>query len=138
MIKFEEFKKTLLKDRKTQKEYARTDIAFELGQRLIVARAIRNMTQKKLARLVGTKQPAIARIESGAVEAKNSFLARAAKALGMELTLPQFMYRVEYSEARTATPSQSIKVESEFPAHSSIETKSRSEQQPTNYLCPII
>ncbi|KKW12376.1 MAG: hypothetical protein UY51_C0005G0618 [Candidatus Jorgensenbacteria bacterium GW2011_GWB1_49_9] len=94
-MKLEEFKKEILKDSKTRKSYYKSDIAFDLGLLVIEARIKKSVTQEKLARLLGTKQPAIARIENGSVEVKNSFLARIAKVLGMEFVLPNFAYHDE-------------------------------------------
>jgi len=44
-------------------------------------RILRGLTQRQLAELVGTKQPSIARLESGKVEPKLSFLRRVVEAL---------------------------------------------------------
>ena len=48
-------------------------------------RIMRGLTQTQLADLVGTKQPSIARLESGKVEPKLSFLRRVVEALGGRL-----------------------------------------------------
>jgi len=48
-------------------------------------RIMRGLTQTQLADLVDTKQPSIARLESGRVEPKLSFLRRVVEALGGRL-----------------------------------------------------
>lgn len=45
-------------------------------------RILRGLTQEQLAELVGTKQPSIARLESGASTPSMSFLRKVAAALG--------------------------------------------------------
>jgi transcriptional regulator with XRE-family HTH domain len=47
----------------------------------------RGLSQKQLAELVGTKQPSIARLESGQVAPRLSFLKRVVEALGGTLTI---------------------------------------------------
>ena len=58
-------------------------IAEELEPSYQVARLrlLRGLTQKQLARLVGTRQPSIARLESGREQPRLSFLRRVVKAL---------------------------------------------------------
>ena len=48
-------------------------------------RIMRGLTQQELADLVGTKQPSIARLESGQYAPRLSFLQRVAEALGGRL-----------------------------------------------------
>ena len=60
-------------------------------------RIMRGLTQAQLAELVGTKQPSIARLESGKAEPKISFLRRVAEALGGHL------------EVRIALPDEVLK-----------------------------
>ncbi len=48
-------------------------------------RILRGLTQEQLAELVGTKQPGIARLESGASTPTLSFLRKVAEALGARL-----------------------------------------------------
>jgi transcriptional regulator with XRE-family HTH domain len=48
-------------------------------------RILRGLTQEQLAELVGTKQPGIARLESGASTPTLSFLGKVAEALGARL-----------------------------------------------------
>lgn len=66
-------------------EKVQNDLAFQIGLRIEVARARKGMTQKELAERVGTKQPSIARIESGASLPTVSFLEKIANALDVSL-----------------------------------------------------
>jgi transcriptional regulator with XRE-family HTH domain len=50
-------------------------------------RILRGLTQEQLAELVGTKQPGIARLESGASTPTLSFLRKVAAALGARLAV---------------------------------------------------
>lgn len=64
-----------------------------LIERLKAARARKGLSQAEIARLVGSKQPAIARMEAGQVsQVSMDFLLRAALALGISVTIkpPKF------------------------------------------------
>jgi len=63
------------------------DIAFEIALMLIEARAFKNLTQTALSKLMKTKQPSIARVESGVYLPSLAFLLKAVKALGAELEI---------------------------------------------------
>ena len=64
-------------------EMARLDLA----QRLREARTRKKLTQEQLAKRAGTRQPNIARLESGRVLPHLDQLARIARALGLRLEL---------------------------------------------------
>lgn len=66
-------------------EKVQKDLAFQIGTQIEVARARKGMTQKELAERVGTKQPSIARIESGVSLPSVLFLIKIANALGLNL-----------------------------------------------------
>lgn len=71
-----------LKDSEFRTEYENTEEAFTLATEVIELRVKHNLTQMQLAELVGTSQPAIARLESGNYRNVSlSFLRRVAKAL---------------------------------------------------------
>lgn len=90
-MKLETFKKELLKDSKFRKEYYRTDdLAFEISEMIIKARIRKGMTQKELAKKVGTKQSSIARLENGNTVPSINFLQRIAKAFDTVLVPPKF------------------------------------------------
>jgi transcriptional regulator with XRE-family HTH domain len=60
---------------------------FELGMQIRELRLAADLSQKELARMVGTSQPAIARLEAGGGMPKIGTLERVAQALGAELTV---------------------------------------------------
>jgi DNA-binding XRE family transcriptional regulator len=59
------FLKNQLKNKNFKKEYDKLEEEFEIAKEIIKLRKNANLTQKELADLAGTSQPAIARIESG-------------------------------------------------------------------------
>ncbi len=82
-IKYEDFLKQSLKDPKVKREYDALQPGFELAKEVIAFRIKNNLTQKELAKLIGTSQPAIARLESGSYHNLTlSFIRRVADALG--------------------------------------------------------
>ena len=83
-------KQLILSDSAVKKEYENPDLAFDIAKIVIKARASRGISQKELAELVGTKQPSIARLESGNTVPSFSFLNRIAQALGTSLQAPKF------------------------------------------------
>ena len=54
-----------MKEPKYRKAYQEMDEAFALAAALIDVRSHAGLTQKQLARKLGTTQPAVARLESG-------------------------------------------------------------------------
>lgn len=88
-------------DPEFRKEYEKSDFAFEVGNSVISARIEAGFSQKELAEKVGTKQPSIARIESGRSLPSLSFLERIATALNTSLIPPQF-------ENTAASPAGSV------------------------------
>lgn len=77
-ISYEKIKSDLLADPETKQHYD----AFEPAYQIARMRIERGLTQAQLAALVGTKQPSIARLESGESEPSLSFLRKVATALG--------------------------------------------------------
>ncbi len=74
-----------------KKEYDALDKEFTLAQEIIELRLKANITQKQLAELSGTSQPAIARLESGEYrQVSLSFLRRIGKTLGV---VPEVRFR---------------------------------------------
>ncbi len=60
----------------------------KLIERLKAARISRGLSQARMAQLIGSKQPAIARMEAGQVSLVSmDFLLRAALVLGMSVTI---------------------------------------------------
>lgn len=87
MSKWEDLEKELLSDPETKGEYDRLAPRYEVISQLIEARAKKGLTQRELAKKVGTKQSAIARLEGGNVNPTLDFLGKIAEVLGHKLTI---------------------------------------------------
>lgn len=87
MHSFKAFLKQSLKNPEVKKAYDALEPEFALASELIGIRVKRGLTQKELARLMGTKQSAIARLESGTYNASLKQLEKVAKALNAKLTV---------------------------------------------------
>ncbi len=80
--KFEDLLKESLRNEDFKNEYDSLEEEFKLSKEVMELRKTKNLTQKELALLVGTSQPAIARLESGIYKNVSlSFIRRVAKAL---------------------------------------------------------
>ncbi|MCK5591710.1 MAG: helix-turn-helix transcriptional regulator, partial [Candidatus Pacebacteria bacterium] len=66
------------------------DLNYIVGERIKEARKKAGLTQRELAKKMGTLQPSVARAENGSVSLSQSFLFRVAKALNTELVPPTF------------------------------------------------
>ena len=83
VIRYDDFLKRQLKNPKVRREYDALEGEFALAKEIIELRLKSNLTQRQLAKQMGTSQPAIARIESGTYHNVSlSFLRRIADALG--------------------------------------------------------
>ena len=72
-----------MKDKRFKKTYDEFEDEFTLATEVIRLRLASNLSQSQLAKLVGTPQPAIARLESGAYKNLSlSFLKKIGKVLG--------------------------------------------------------
>lgn len=87
MGKWEDLEKELLADPKTRKEYDKLAPRYAIISALISARTEKGLTQKELAQKIGTKQSAIARLESGNVNPSLEFLQKIAQVMGYQLTI---------------------------------------------------
>lgn len=87
-----EAEKQLLAQVSIRRAAENVDLAYEIGKMVIDARIARHMTQKELAAAVGTRQPSIARLESGNSAPSLSFLQKIAQALETELLPPRFAF----------------------------------------------
>lgn len=81
MQSYKTFKREVLCDQSTRKAYDALGPEFGLIEKLIQKRLERGLTQAALARKIGTKQSAIARLESGTYNPTLLFLGRVANAL---------------------------------------------------------
>ncbi len=87
MITYRAFKKSMHRDPLVKKAYDELAPEFELANQLIGKRIERGLTQAELAKMLGTKQPAIARLESGTYNSSLKMLEKVAKALDAKLTV---------------------------------------------------
>ncbi len=85
MRNYKQFKTKLLKDKEIKKAYEKLGPEFNLITMLIKKRIGKGLTQKELARKIGTKQSAISRLESGSYNPSLVFLQKVAKALDTRL-----------------------------------------------------
>lgn len=67
--------------------YAEARLAAEVGERIHIAREAAGLSQRELARRMGTSQAAIDRLESGGVGATLTTLQRVATALNLEVCI---------------------------------------------------
>ncbi len=74
-------KKELLENELTTKEYKRLKPRYALISQLIKLRQKKGLSQKQLAAKIGTKQSAIARMESGKINPTFSFLEKITNAM---------------------------------------------------------
>lgn len=89
-IKFitqEELDRRLMKKPGFKKAYDDLELEFAIIGALIDARAKRGMTQEKLAKKIGTKQSAIARLESGRSNPTFAFIQKLSDALDLRITV---------------------------------------------------
>ncbi len=76
-----------MRDPEYKKAYDDLEFEFELIKAILDARQKKGLTQKKLAQIVGTKQSAIARFESGRGNPTLDFLKKLSRALDVRLTV---------------------------------------------------
>ena len=86
-LDFDEFLEKSLKNPKIKAEYDKLEPEFAVIQAVLDARVKKHMTQEQLAKKIGTKQSAIARIESGNANPSIGFLQKLAEALGKKLVI---------------------------------------------------
>ena len=86
-VKHRDFKAQLLKDPKVRQEYEALEPEFRLIRDVLLRRSALNLSQVQLAKLVGTKQPAISRLERGDGNITISTLRRVADALNADLDI---------------------------------------------------
>jgi transcriptional regulator with XRE-family HTH domain len=80
-IRFEDWEAEQMQD----PEFRAAAEALEPAYQVARLRILRGLTQEQLATLAGTKQPSIARLESGKMEPRLSFLRRVVEAMGGRL-----------------------------------------------------
>ena len=78
-------KALILENKEVKKEYDLMETEYKIIEEIIMARKEKNLTQKGLAELVGTKQSNISRLESGNYNPSLDFLQKVAGAMGKKL-----------------------------------------------------
>lgn len=86
-MSWKEFKKELLSDPEVRKEYDRLGPEYKLISQVIDLRIKNKISQRKLASLMNTKHPSIARFESGEYNPSLAYLKRMADALDADLDI---------------------------------------------------
>lgn len=80
----EEFLEEQLQDPGFRAEWNRTALARAVSLGIISYRSAHGLTQTELARIIGIKQPAVARLEAGETNPSWETLSRISQALGIE------------------------------------------------------
>lgn len=80
-------KKLLLSDSRIKKEYDVLEPEYAVKDALIKLRAEKGLTQHDLAKLIGAKQSAIARLEGGRYNPSVKLLGKIAVATGKKLSI---------------------------------------------------
>jgi len=78
-------KTIILRNKEVQNELKMNEAEYKIIEEIIMARKEKNLTQKDLAQLIGTKQSNISRFESGNYNPSLEFLNKLASAVGKEL-----------------------------------------------------
>ncbi len=103
MMTHEEFTKKLLQNVEVQKEYDALEEEFSFFDELLKARVKAGMTQTEVATRMGTKTPAVARLEAGGGNKKHSpsvsTLRKYAKAVGCDLEIKLVRKETDVSRA---------------------------------------
>ena len=84
---YDEFEAKLLEKPEIRKEYEALKPKYDMVRILIKRRSKLGMSQTELARRIGTRQPAISRLEKGDYNTTLSTLFRVTEALGLDISL---------------------------------------------------
>ncbi len=84
---YKQLKRELLKDKRVKKVYEKLGPEFAVIEMIIRKRIERGLSQKELARKIGTRQSAISRLESGTYNPSLSFLQKVSEALDAKLKI---------------------------------------------------
>jgi predicted transcriptional regulator len=87
MKSFEQFKKEALKNPKVAREYKRLGPRYKIISELIGLRIKKGLTQADVAKKMGTKQSAIARMESGDENLTIDSVQKMSEALGAKVRI---------------------------------------------------
>lgn len=86
-VSFESVRKEWMKDPEFVKAYKELEPEYALIRAIIEARIKKNISQKILAKRLGTGQSAVSRLESGTYNPTFKFAQKLAKALETDLTI---------------------------------------------------
>ena len=84
-MNWSEAKSIILKSEEVKNELKLNEAEYKIIEEIIMARKEKNLTQRDLAELIGTKQSNISRLESGNYNPSLDLLNRIALAVGKEL-----------------------------------------------------
>lgn len=87
MKNFGKLKKELLQNKKVEGEYKKLAPRYRIISELIAARLKKGITQQELAKKMGTKQSAIARLESGNINPSLGFIEKISSVMGYKLNI---------------------------------------------------
>lgn len=87
MKTYSQFKRETLKNKKVRLVYEALSLKFEVISALIKRRLEKGFTQRELAKRVGTKQSAIARLESGTYNPSLDFLKKVTRVLDARIQI---------------------------------------------------
>ncbi len=96
------------KNPELKKIHEKYELRYKMARLLMRARLVKGITQAELARRMGTKQPAIARIENASQLPSLEFLFKVAKALDTVLIEPNFAFLEELTVVPTADASTNL------------------------------
>lgn len=85
MKTLEQFKKEAFKRPGVRKAYAEMQPEFQIIRKLVLARAQKGFSQRKLAQKIGITQSALARFETGNTNPTLSFIQKITSGLGLKL-----------------------------------------------------
>ncbi|TRZ48312.1 MAG: XRE family transcriptional regulator [Dehalococcoidia bacterium] len=104
-VKYEDFKAQRLKDPEVRAEYEALEPEFKLIRDILLRRSQLNLNQAQLAKLIGTQQPAISRLERGDGNITINTLRRIADALNADLDISL----KDRPQTKTASPQRSTR-----------------------------
>src|SRR3990172_2326602 len=84
---YEDFEAQLLKDPEIRREYEALKPKYDMIRSLIERRNKLGISQTELARIIGTKQPAISRLEKGDYNTTLSTFFKVADALDLDISI---------------------------------------------------
>lgn len=87
MDNWQDIKKNILKDAEVKKIYDDLEVEYQIISDMVRLRNKKKITQKELAKKIGTTQSALSRFEMGDVNPSLDFLKKVANALGTKLVV---------------------------------------------------